>query len=487
MRRKGQPDRATPSGRISHCCALGRPSSVTAVPSLRTEADKIMTRFPTTLDGLDDILQGGLFEGGVYILEGPPGVGKTTFANQMAYNYAASGKRTLYVTMLSESHTRMVQHMEKQTFFNRASVNSSVLYLSGYRELEEGGLKAVVSMLRSELHRSGASMLVVDGLVVSAPDIDEGVRQFVHELQSLITAMNCTCLLLTSGRGNALSAEQTMVDGIFTFQDRQFRGRAERIIQVCKFRGSQVLRGQHSFCITNDGLKFFPRLETLSPGKSSKRALGTVACGVTEIDEVLASKGLAEGTTTLVMGASGAGKTLLGFRFASGVSRSQPGLMLLGAPNTPDDALALSAQFGIPMAHAVHEGHLYVDAIGQADESLDEMGHRILRLIDETGAHRFVLDSIAALADTSAFADRGYRFVGRLLSELRRRQVTTLITLDPAELAVASGTSLATGVSALFDNVFHFEAGHDATAARRMAIQKIRGSRAAASTVTFDI
>lgn len=218
-----------------------------------------MKRLPTHVDGFDSILNGGLFEGGVYIFEGPPGVGKTTLANQIAYTLARRETRTLYVTMLAESHSRMLQHMEGQVFFEQREVNAKVFYVSGYRELEQGGLKAVVALLQGELLRHRAGLLVIDGLVVGGPVSmsDDSVRQFVHELQSLVSAMSCTCLVLTSGNGNALSAEQTMVDGIFSFEDYGFHWRAERRMQVRKFRGSQVIRGRHTFCISSSGLQFF--------------------------------------------------------------------------------------------------------------------------------------------------------------------------------------------------------------------------------------
>src|SRR5512139_3922679 len=171
----------------------------------RNGGTNMLKRLETGVPGLDTILGGGLFEGGVYIFEGPPGVGKTTLANQIAYGHARKGTTALYVTMLAESHARMLQHMEDQTFFNRSYVNSKVFYLSGYKDFEQGGLKGVVNLLRGEIERSGASLLIVDGLVVEGDQRNSGdaVRQFVHELQSLVSALSCTCLVLTSGRGSA--------------------------------------------------------------------------------------------------------------------------------------------------------------------------------------------------------------------------------------------------------------------------------------------
>jgi circadian clock protein KaiC len=444
-----------------------------------------MKRFPSTVAGLDDILHGGLFEGGVYILEGPPGVGKTTLANQIAYNRASDGQKTLYVTMLSESHARMVQHMSHQTFFRKSAVNAFVFYLSGYRELENEGLKGVLGLLRGELARSGATLLVVDGLVVSSPGIDEGVRQFVHELQSLVSAMGCTCLVLTTGRGNALSAEQTMVDGIFAFEDRLFRGKAERVVQVKKFRGSEVVRGQHSFCITNQGLQFFPRLESLPLQPKDRRTGDRVALGLRDLDEALGDEGVRAGSMSLAVGETGSGKTLLAYRFAAAASDAAPGLLLLGSAEVEFGALDLAARFGIGLQAAVERGTLRIEPIGLVDESLDEMGHKILRLVDDLGVRRLILDGAAALADTLAFQDRGYRFFGRLLHELRRRGVTALFTLDPTEIAVASGTPLAVGVAALFDNVFALETAPGAQVTRQLTIRKMRG--ASAGTAVFAL
>lgn len=428
------------------------------------------------------ILNGGLFEGGVYIFEGPPGVGKTTLANQIAYTLARRRMRTLYVTMLAESHARMLQHMEQQVFFDQADVNAEVFYVSGYREFEQGGLKAVVELLRGELKRSGAGLLVIDGLVVNrCVTTDDSVRQFVHELQSLVSAMSCTCLVLTSGTGNALSAEQTMVDGIFSFEDHGFHWRAERRMQVRKFRGSQVIRGQHTFCITTQGLQFFPRLESLPRRDDSvELGRGVLPTGLGPLDAVLQAGGVLSGSSSVVIGHSGSGKTALGLAFASGCSPASPALLLCGTESEGDLLLA-STELGFTAGEAVNEGALTIEQLGDEDESMDEMGHKLLRLVDELRVRRLVVDGLEGLADTLAFPERGYRFLGRLLLELKQRGVTSMFTVDPAALAVAAGTPLAEGVVGRFDNAFTFPAAAakaPQAGKRPLEITKVRGTHA---------
>lgn len=450
-----------------------------------------MKRLPTTIAGLDEILGGGLFEGGVYMLEGPPGVGKTTLANQIAYTHARAGTKTLYVTLLAESHSRMLQHMVQQLFFDPQQVNATVFYLSGYRELVQGGLRGVVGLLRGELARSGATLLVVDGLVVeqAATAADNSVRQFVHELQSLVSAMSCTCLVLTSGHGSVLSAEQTMVDGIFSFEDHGFHWRAERRMQVRKFRGAQVIRGRHTFCISDRGLQFFPRLESL-PFRGSGSRLGNdfLSTGMPPLDTVLQAGGLLSGSASVLIGHSGAGKTSLALAFAAASTLASPGL-LLACTETAGDLQRLGSSLGLAVSEAVDSGALAIELLGHEDESMDEMGHKLLRMVDDLKVSRVVVDGLAGLADTLAFPERGYRFLGRLLSELKGRGVTSLFTVDPAALAVAAGTPLADGVVGWFDNAFTFAAPHEAhsSSQRALNITKLRSSRATQAVIDVQL
>ena len=435
-------------------------------------------RVPTGVEGLDSILHGGLFAGGVYMFEGAPGVGKTTLANQIAYLRARAGDNTLYATLLAESHARMLQHMQGQAFFDPSAVNASVFYLSTYRELEQGGLKAVIDVLRGEVSRHQASLLIIDGFVIEATGehSGDGVRQFIHELQSLASSMDCVCLLLTGSKG-ALNPEQTMVDGIFVLEDHDHQWRTERRLQVRKFRGSAVERGQHTFCITNEGLQIFPRLEGQTPRPAIPEPGPLLCWGVRGLDESFSAGGLRPGSNTLVWGASGSGKTTFALAFALEAARGQAPGRSLFCVDVDASIRECGEASGLPAAQGMDQGGLTVCGPLREDESLDQIGHKILRLVDERSATRLVVDGLGQLAETLAFAERGYRFVARLLHELRARNVTSVFTADPPALAAAAGPPLADAFVGLFDNALEMSYDGEHGSGFGLVIRKARAAR----------
>src|SRR4051794_10185792 len=115
-----------------------------ASPPHRSEthvADKqtLPRRHPTGIPGLDLILEGGLLASGVYIVQGPPGAGKTILANQACFHHAANGGRALYVTLLAESHSRMFGHLRRMAFFDERAIPDRVYYIGGGRGGGGGG------------------------------------------------------------------------------------------------------------------------------------------------------------------------------------------------------------------------------------------------------------------------------------------------------------------------------------------------------------
>ncbi len=385
---------------------------------------KVLKRVKTMVPGLDALLDGGLFESGVYFGQGSPGSGKTTLANQICFAHIGQGGNALYLTLLAESHTRMLQHMVGQSFFDATLVPSRISYISGYRDLSSGGLKSVVALARAELARQAASMLVLDGLVLPGGVRDDlGLKEFVHELQSLSTLMGCNVLLLTSGSERRIAAEQTMVDGIFVLEDRAFGVRSERLLQVTKFRGSRVARGAHSFCISDEGIVIYPRLESLdlpAPVAASRKDIAST--GIAALDGLFPG-GPRAATVTVLRGKSGVGKTLLGLSFLAPSSASEPGL-LLGCHEAGEVLVEAAADIGINLAPQLGAGSLQIEWVPAGDQPLDQLGRNLLDAVDRRGVRRVVIDSLAGFADKAMFAERGYRFLGALLDELRRRSVS---------------------------------------------------------------
>ena len=140
---------------------------------------------PTGVPGLDVVLQGGFLSGGVYIVQGSPGAGKTILANQICFYHASQGGRALYSTVLAESHDRLLQHIASLRFVDTRVIPESLRYVSAFRELEEQGLAGLINLLRREVLRQQVSLLVLDGwLAVSdGKPSDISLRKFVHELQ----------------------------------------------------------------------------------------------------------------------------------------------------------------------------------------------------------------------------------------------------------------------------------------------------------------
>ena len=108
-------------------------------------------RLATGIRGLDTVLMGGLFRGGLYLLAGLPGTGKTILSNQVCFNHVASGGRAVYVTLLVEPHGQMVSHLQSLSFYDPSVVGDSMVYVSGYTELEKEGLTGLLDMLRQTI------------------------------------------------------------------------------------------------------------------------------------------------------------------------------------------------------------------------------------------------------------------------------------------------------------------------------------------------
>ena len=397
--------------------------------------DPSFTRVPSGVAGLDKILGGGFMQGGLYIIQGAPGAGKTILSNQICFHNVAHGGQALFVTLLAENHARMLENLRGLSFFDETRIPDQLTYLSAFRELREGGLKALADLIRREIQRRRCTLLVLDGLVSAQASAasDQAFKEFVHDLQEIALATDCT-MFLTTNVGPTISPEQTMVDGVIELTDRNYGWRAESDIHVRKFRGGSFLRGRHAYKITQAGVAVFPRIEALlaNPSRPDEGSAGRTSSGIDRLDTMLGG-GLPVASTTMVMAPSGTGKTTMGLHFLSRSSEAEPGL-LFGFYETPARIAAKAAGICPPLTPLLDNG--VVEMLWQTPTGglLDAYGDSLLEAVHRRKVKRLFIDGLTSFKEASLDPSRSGHFFSALANELRVLGVTTLYSLEVPDI-----------------------------------------------------
>lgn len=438
-----------------------------------------LNRLQSGIEGLDALLKGGLVSGASYIIQGRPGSGKTILANQLGFHHARNGGRVLVATLLAESHDRLFQFLSTLSFFDASHVGAEIQFVSAFDTLENEGLDEVVKLLRREISRQKATVMVVDGLLNARSKADSPIdtKKFISELQGHAAFAGCTVLFLTSSRLDDGSPEHTMVDGVIEMGEELFGTRSVRRIQLRKTRGSGALTGLHECEITNDGLVVYPRLESLygRPSAPDSADLTRIPSGITSLDAILGG-GLHSSSVTLVMGPSGIGKTTLGLKFLSESTVDAPGLHF-GFYESPQRLQLKGLSLGIDLQQMQDSGALSIAWQPTTEGLLDGLGARLLGLVEEKGIKRLFIDSLSGMTRVSTNPARITDFYSALMNELRARGVTVFATWEMHDLFGSEVSSPASELSSIADNLMLMRFFEIQSELRRtLSILKVRDS-----------
>lgn len=451
-----------------------------------TNLPPLLQRFPTGVSGLDLILKGGLLTSGHYLIIGPPGTGKTILGNQLCFHHVAGGGRVLYISLLAETHSRLLTLLQAMTFFTPSPIGDALYYLSGSATLEREGLEGLFTLLRTESRQRRATMLLIDGtIMVGTSRSQQEWLHFLHALYASAEIQRCTTILLTQPDGDSMP-EQTVADGVIELTMPQVGSRTIRELQVRKHRGSPFLEGQHLYTITESGITVHPRTEALlmaAPSAfplatSAPEPAGRMSLGIDRLDEMVQG-GLPAGSTTLLLGASGTGKTLLGSHFlVAGTKEGQPGLSF-GFSESPHQMVRKLARFGLDVTQAHANGLLEVLWQSPVQDILDVLAERLFSALEHTGARRLFIDGIGGFRRTVASAERLDLFLMALFTALQERGVTTICSVEMPNLfsPTVELPEVLEGVVALADNLIllrHVEA--ESQLHRLISVMKMRES-----------
>ena len=448
----------------------------------------MIEKISTGIEGLDQLTDGGFLRGSAYIVQGPPGAGKTIMANQFCYAHVRAGGRALYMTLLAESSSRMLNYVSRMGFYEGSALPDAMQYLSGYGVLEREGLPGLLKLVQHELKRHRATAMVLDGTFVAQSIASEQeFRAFIHALQGVAGMAGAVLVMLTHQNRDASCPEHTMVDGWIELSDETEGFRAYRTVQVRKHRGAAILQGKHRLRITQEGIAVFPRAESALDAIPPAHAQAhRVPFGQPELDGLLQG-GLPAGSAALLVGPTGSGKTTLGMHFLSRSNAQEPGLML-GFYETPAHIRQKARNLGLDLDTPFEAGTLDLLWLPPAENIVDEVVSDIVKRAKARNVKRVFIDGLVAIRDSLVIPHRMPYVVNALSMQLGAIGATVVYTSEIPELQIDQARMPSDELSAMVDNVLLLNTGRRDHAFRRyLSVIKLRDSDFDPRTCEFHI
>ena len=449
-----------------HPSAAGTPHRPSRIPLLSTG-----------IAGFDEILGGGLPAGSLYLIQGLAGSGKTTLASQVGFAQSRGGNKVMLLTLIAESHAKMLNHVSNFDFFDESLVGEQMQMLSGYGALASEGLRGLLRLISAELNRHRPAMLIIDGFrsVRDSGPSDLNLSEFMHSLNALVFTMNCTTILLSPVEGNMPESENTLVDGVIELSQHESGMQLVREIKVFKLRGANHLLGKHVFEINQSGVEIFPRFEATAtragkvPGTSDRY----VSVGIPSWDKCIGG-GVVSGSLTCLLGSPGVGKTLMGLHFIEQGLKDDQQCLILGFYESPERLLAKARKAGMPMDAHIDSGALQMMWQLPLEMLCDDLAKRMLDNISSRGVTRLLIDGVDGLRSIVVQQQRVRPFLVALTNELRARGVTTFIT-DQLPYFRESRPQVDPSSSQLYENMMLLEyvVQHDVSR-RQISVMKLR-------------
>lgn len=394
---------------------------MTSTPTSRVPDDVC----PSGVEGLDYILNGGLPRNCLYLIQGDPGSGKTTLALQFLLEGVQRGERVFYIT-LSETKAELENvarshnwSLERIPMLELSAVDSllrpeaqtTVFHAS---ELE---LNAVTRLLLAETRKHEPVRLVFDSLSefrLMAETPLRYRRQFLSLKQELAKRGSTALLLddrMDSGRGGVDPHVLSLTHGVIEMEQLSpDYGKSRRRLRVLKMRAVSFREGYHDYIIQTGGLHVFPRLIAAEHRTDFRRE--PVASGIPELDALLGG-GLDRGTTTLIVGQAGTGKSTLALQYATRMAAREEHSVVFSFDETTGVALERAGKLGLEFPAYVEKGIIGLQQVDPAEISPGEFANRIYRSV-QTGCRLVVIDTLNGYLN----AMPGEKYLNNQLHEL---------------------------------------------------------------------
>ncbi len=426
----------------------------------------VVERQSSGIAGLDEVLGGGFPTGQMYLVEGNPGAGKTTLGLQFLREGARRGEKCCYVVLsesekalrrLAASHGWSLDGIDVVESNDQDPRSDYSIYEPSEVELGESSRS-----LLAKLTELAPTRVVVDSLAevrLLAQDPLRYRRQLLT-LRRFFDEHGMTVLLLdflTSVDDHQL---ESLCHGIIHLQQLspEYGGHRRRM-RVSKLRESTFRDGYHDFAIETGGLQIFPRLIAAEHDRAGKHAQNTLSSGVAELDRLMGG-GIDRGTSTLVMGPAGAGKSTLTAQFARAAVERGEKVAFFIFDEVPNTVIVRGDGMGFGVREDVAAGKILIRQVDPAELAPGQFAHLVRQSVERDGVTMVVIDSINGYRSAMPEEHHLAAHLHELVAYLNQMQVATLLVMTQTGL-VGQGVTSPIDLSYLADAVLllrYFEA-----------------------------
>jgi circadian clock protein KaiC len=356
-----------------------------------------IARITTGVRNLDALLQGGFPKGATSIVGGTPGAGKTTLVQQICFHNASPKQRVLYFNTLSEPTAKTIRYMSQFGFFDRGKLADSVEFVDLGVMLRVQGVDDVSQLVMAHLKRVKPSIVVIDSFKVfeDLTGSKEELRKFTYELAVNLMAWETTTFLIGEYGASDIQTNPlfSIVDGLVMVTQRMESGEQQRFVQIVKMRGTSHSRDEHPFVIAEGGVEVFAPRVTIrreDRGPSGARCL----TGISKLDELL-GEGIPRGSSLLIAGVAGTGKTMLSLEFVyRGAIAGEKGIVF-SFEETEERLRASARGLGWNLDREIERGMVEIVFIPQPDILVEGHLEMMRERIEALGAQRVAVDSLS--------------------------------------------------------------------------------------------
>ena len=398
----------------------------------------VVPRSKTGIPGLDAVLCGGLVATRLYLVDGTPGAGKTTFALQYLLEGVRCGERCLYVT-LSETREELVSgaathgwsldgidvfELIAEAHELDGENNITMLNLSEV-ELTETTRKVIEAVQRFKPHRMVFDSLSEMRLLAGS---SLRYRRQLLALKQFFVGRECTVIMLDDRTADGPDLQlHSIAHGVINldFKPPPY-GQVRRELQVLKLRGSEFASGFHDFVIRKGGIFVFPRLVASAHSATFQRSL--ITSGVKALDTLLGG-GVERGTSTLLIGPPGCGKSTIALQYAAAAAARGEHSVAFIFDETKAALMARSTGLGLVLEEGTGPGKVMVRQIDPVEISPGEFAHVVRESVERDRARVVIIDSLNGYLNAMPQDNYLTSQLHELLSYLNNQGVATFLVV----------------------------------------------------------